>query len=135
MSYKFLPHTADIKVLVEGSSLEELFIYSLNSLNSLIKKDFVIDDVFNIEELIEIDSIDTEALLIDFLSEILFLSETRRALFCKFNFEKFEGNYLKGRAFGKLIETFDNEIKAVTYHQTKIKFDGKKYEAVIIFDI
>ncbi len=135
MKYKFLPHTADIKVEVYGNSIQELFSNSLQCLNFIIKKNFVINNVFDFEETIEVDSIDTEALLIDFLSEILFLSETRNAVFCKIIFTKFDNNYLQGKVFGVKVNSFDDQIKAITYHQTKIEFDGKKYKAIIIFDI
>jgi len=138
-SYHFLPHVADIRLKVEGDSLEKLFTASLEGMNNLIKTSSCPagkTDEESLKEKIEISSIDATSLLIDFLSEILTYSQINKAIYCKVKFEKLTNNFLSATIFGKSVDAFDEDIKAVTYHEAEIKKDEKGiFSTIIIFDI
>lgn len=87
-------------------------------------------------EKISIDSSDINALLVDFLSEVLYLSNIHKAVYWKINFGSFSDTHLEGETFGREVEGFEEDIKAVTYHQLEIKQREDGYwEATVIFDI
>ena len=90
----------------------------------------------NIKREIEIESIDITALLIDFLSELLSLMHQNKVLFCKVQFEQLSETYLKAEVSGFEVSGFDEDVKAVTYHEADIKLneDGE-YETAIVLDI
>ena len=147
-SYEFLPHIADIRLKAQGDSLEELFTAALEGMGNLIKSNscpFKEEDNTSLElritsnflkEKIEISSIDSTALLIDFLSEVLTYSQVNKSVYCKIKFEKINNNFLSGTIFGKSIEKFDEDIKAVTHHEADIKKDAEgNFYTIIIFDI
>ena len=140
-SYEFLPHVADIRLKVKGDNLENLFSAALHGMAKLIKsdecpilKELNEDDI--IKETIEISSIDSTSLLIDFLSELLTHSQINKSVYCKVKFDKLTDNFLKAIIFGVKINSFDEDIKAVTYHEAEIKKDSAgNLETIIIFDI
>lgn len=134
---KVLPHTADIRLLVEGSSPEELFEAALEGMAGLIK------DALNelekgkpVTKSIEIESPDQTALLIDFLSSVLTLTHENKAVFTKVNFDKLSDNSLSATISGFETDGFDDDIKAVTYHEAEIRKNSiGDLETIIVFDI
>ncbi|MBD3273290.1 hypothetical protein GF385_02995 [Candidatus Dependentiae bacterium] len=135
-SYNFTPHTADVRLEVKADNLEELLKVSLEGMNQLIKKDFCNNaSNFDLKHSLEIGSLDTSALLIDFLSEVLTYSQVNKAVYCKVNFKKLEKNSLECTIMGKKVESFDEDIKAVTYHEAEVKKEDDILKSTIIFDI
>lgn len=141
-SYEFLPHVADVRLKVKADSLEDLFSAALQGMASLLKSNIcpfdegLAEEDSIIKETIEISSIDSTSLLIDFLSEILTHSQVNKAVYCKVKFEKLTDNFLKTIIFGTKINSFDEDIKAVTHHEAEIKKDSDgNFETIIIFDI
>ena len=72
-SYYLKEHTADIRLILQADTLQELFLVALEGMNNFISKDFHIpkEKAFSIKQNIAISSIDPTSLLIDFLNEIL----------------------------------------------------------------
>jgi SHS2 domain-containing protein len=142
-TYQFLSHVADVRLKIEADTLEELFTAALEGMGNLIKKEvcqnsaLVETDQENLlKEKIEISSIDTTTLLIDFLSEVLTHTQVNKAVYCKIRFEKLTTNFLSATIFGKQTENFDEDIKAVTYHEAEIKKnENGNFETIIVFDI
>ncbi|MEK7192164.1 MAG: archease, partial [Patescibacteria group bacterium] len=74
--------------------------------------------------------------LVDFLSEALALSHIHKEIYNKVIFRKFSPNSLEADLEGAPAEFFDEDIKAVTYHEADVKKDAKgNWSAAIIFDI
>lgn len=136
--FKLLSHTADVRLKVEGDSLEELFTAAMEGMFEFAKHGFCATDKnFPISENIKISSGDITALLIDFLSEILTLSQEKKAIFCRLEFVKLIETEVEVRVLGAEVEKFNEDIKAVTYHEADIKKNPKTglYETNIVFDI
>lgn len=78
-----------------------------------------------------------EELLVDWLSELLFISERDDLAFCEFEMISLSDDRLKGTARGLPmveVELKGTPIKAVTYHQLRISHD-RDWEATVIFDV
>lgn len=134
MKYEILEHKADLKIRVFGKTKEELFLNTLLSMTEGQKPE--IKGKEKIKREIEIKSIDLQTLLVDFLSEALYLSQVNKEIYFDINFEKFSDAKLKGKLIGQKVERFGEDIKAVTHHDLDIgqKKDGT-WEATILFDI
>lgn len=138
--HKLLSHTADIRLQIEGTTLEELFESALEGMASIIKKSKSKNQSeFQSQEIIKkinIRSQDNTSLLIDFLSEALTYSQEERAVFRKIIFEDIDDKLLEAEIYGETVNDFDEDVKAVTYHEAEIKKNKKgNYETVIIFDV
>lgn len=136
---EFLHHTADVQLLVEASSLEELFVAALEGMNEILvdykkipggNRKPVPSDV------IEIQSVDQTALLIDFLNEILSRSLAENCIFNEVEFRRLEETNLAVIIKGFSVDRFDEDIKAVTYHEAQVAQNSSgNWETKIIFDI
>jgi len=136
-THKVLPHTADVRLWIESDSLEELFAAGLEGMAALIKESELERSKGEpIEENIKLDAPDVTSLLIDFLSAILTLSHQKNAVFTQVKFDKLTNSSLSGTAAGFETDGFDDDIKAVTYHEAEIqKNSSGNYETMIVFDI
>jgi SHS2 domain-containing protein len=84
----------------------------------------------------EITSLDISMLLVDFLSEILVLSEKNKCLYYISETEELTGKKIKCTLNGYTPFEFAEDIKAVTYTEVNIvKGDSGMYETFLVFDI
>jgi SHS2 domain-containing protein len=84
---------------------------------------------------IKITSADLPSLLVDFLSEVLYLVETKKLVFEKVEIKKFSENEIEANLIGKPLKRMGVHIKGVTYHDLDIHQEKGKWEATILFDI
>ncbi|MBC7073871.1 archease [Candidatus Parcubacteria bacterium] len=135
MKYQILEHTADLKIKVFGKTKEELFENAMIGMLESAKYE-PIDDSEQLTTEIKISSLDLPSLLVDFLSEVLYLVETKKEVYQKVKFKKFSKRRLEALLFGKKLKRMGVHIKGVTYHDLKIKKRKDKiFEAEILFDI
>lgn len=133
--YTLIEHTADIRLFVQADSLQELFFAALQGMASIISHQACQTLDLPLTQEITLKSPDITALLIDFLSDVLTLSHTHKAVFCHATFKMLTDNHLEALVYGTLIASFDEDIKAVTYHEAEIiKKDGL-LSTMIVFDI
>ncbi len=139
--YEYLEHTADIKFLAYGKTLEEVFENSaLAMFNVMIDTEKVSGET---RREIFLKSPDLESLLVDWLSELLYIFEVDEVVFRKFRVEKVmekEGEYsITAQALGEKFypesHPFETEIKAVTYNQLEISKTADGWKAQIVVDI
>ncbi len=135
MSYKILEHTADIRMLVQGGSLKELFSDAVLGMMKILKSD-IDNRGKEVQRTISVEAMDTTALLIDFLSEVLLAVQINKEIYNKVNFKNFSEQSLKAVLIGKAAQSLNEDIKAVTYHEAEIKKneDGI-WETKIVFDV
>ena len=135
--YEQFSHTADIGVRVFGKTLKELFenaafamfdiLADLEGLKGEITQDF------------ELTAPTHEELLNSWLEELLYKFYTKSIIFYKFEVKELSGDFLRAKAFGRLVSKNRNrlktEIKAATYYNLKIIKKDDYYEVAIIFDV
>lgn len=136
-NYKILSHTADVRLSVKSDTPEGLFVAALDGMNAIINPELAkrAGDLV-LTKNVSIKSPDITALLIDFLSAILTYSHEERAMFYKAEIIKLENNYLNAKVWGRKIDEFKEDIKAVTYHEAEIeKNKAGEWKTVVVFDI
>ncbi len=137
--YEYLEHTADAKFRAYGTTLEEAFQNAAVAMfNVMINTGTITDEV---SEKIELTSEDLDGLLVDWLSELLYLFEVEQVVFGKFKIggiTEMNGNYsLSAIAYGESLDLsrhkFDTEVKAVTYNSLKVEetMDGWVVQVVV----
>ncbi|MBY8981959.1 MAG: archease [Candidatus Lokiarchaeota archaeon] len=140
--FKFEEHTADVKARCWGKDLEDAFAQTAYALMATITPNLTKISKTK-SKIIKIKSEDKEAVLFDFLSELLFLFDVERLVFNDIKIEsiiEINNQYelqavLKGEEFNKEKHEIGTEVKAITYSYMKIE-DKKDYtEIQIIFDI
>lgn len=131
--YKILSHPADVKVQAFGRVKEELFLNAMLGMMEVLKADKKDE---RIKRKIKVKSIDLNALLVDFLNEVLYLSQVNKEVYSNIKFSKFSNEELEAELTGNKVESFGEDIKAVTYHGLDIKKNKNGlYQATVLFDI
>ena len=133
LKFKILPHTADLKIRAFGKDLKELFENAIIGMFESAKYE---GEGEEIKREIKISSIDLPSLLVDFLSEALYYSETNREVYDKIQFKKFDEKNLKGILLGKKLKRVGMIIKGATYHDLDIhQRKDKTWEVTVLFDV
>ncbi len=131
MKYKILSHTADLRLEVYGKTIEELFKNAAEALADIQKKGAVGREL---KERIAVEAASQSALLVDFLNDILAKSQINKAVY-RVDSLDFAGNKLTAKISGAKVEKFDEDVKAVTYHEADVKKDGDLFTAKLVLDI
>ncbi|MEW6202161.1 MAG: archease, partial [bacterium] len=86
---------------------------------------------------IHLVSNDIEALLVDFLSELLFLFEIKNFVPMEFNFAHIDDESLEVICIGTVVSNLvcSTEIKGVTHHLLNVENTANGWEAKIYFDL
>ena len=126
-------HTADWSIRVNGATLPELFINAATGMYSLMANVATITPT--IKHKIEISSVDSEALLVKWLNELLYHTEMDGEVFCEFAIHSFEPTHLSSTARAGRGGNLKKHIKAVTFHNLSIVATGDGYEVTLVFDV
>ncbi|GGD40709.1 archease [Muriicola marianensis] len=136
MWIEYLPHTADIRMKIRGKTLETLFRNGIIGMGHILKEGFCEKRMSSDLSLkIHVESSDTTCLLVDFLSEVLSASYTEKSIFCKVDFLTLDSSEILAEIHGMRVEVFEEEIKAVTYHEADVHKCEGLWESVVVFDI
>ncbi len=143
MPYKFLEDVsvADVAFESTGKTLKELLeSCALAVTNTMIKNLETISDV--VKKKFSVEAENPEMLLYKFLEEIIFYKDAEQLLFNKFELDLSPVGKiwkLKVIAHGEKINPQKHEqlvdVKAVTFHQFKVKEESDKWFAHIILDV
>ena len=135
MPYQILGHTADVRLRVEAETLEELFRDALLGMMAIVRPDYK-KGKQHTTRIIALDAPDLTALLVDFLNEVLFQSHVNKEIYTDVTFAKFDEKSLEAKLEGIPVDEFDEDIKAVTYHEADVKKNKEgQWEITLIFDI
>jgi len=143
--FEYLPHTADIAVRVYGKTLAQLFRNALAGMfqavrpivpSCRVENERIVCDKLPIDRVVEVNAIDVESLLVDFLSEALYLSDVYNEAYLDASVSKCDERHVHATLHGVAVEGFEVvEIKAVTYHDLKVKQNEEGWQVDIVFDI
>lgn len=139
--YKFLEDVAiaDIAYEAYGKTLNELFENAALAIFELSADVDTIDAAKKVELGVENDKLDN--LLYDFLSEILFLKDSKYMVFKHVHVTIKEGRknrlkaVLEGDNINPQIQSLENDIKAITMHMFELKKEKGNWKARIVVDI
>jgi SHS2 domain-containing protein len=131
--YETLSHTADVMIRAFGDTLEECFE------NAGFAMFDQIADLSNVEPKeavkFDVEGDEPEQLLVDFLSELLYLFDTEYLLLSEFHLT-YNGEMLTVQAKGEKVDKKRHELrknlKAVSYHSIEVSPD--KGYAQVLFD-
>jgi len=137
MGFKFLSHTADIKIRVEEKSLELAFVGSALALKEVIAEKIKIKPLLKKE--IIISGLDLKSLLYNFLEEFLFLLDSQGFVLSEIKDFKLDE---KKRKLSCLLlgdksnkYKFCNDVKAITYSEMLIKKGKSKNTIEFVLDV
>ncbi|OGS40407.1 MAG: archease [Euryarchaeota archaeon RBG_13_31_8] len=136
-TYELIDHTADVGIKAYGKTLSEAFENAAKAMFDIITDNSEIENIG--QYTIELEADNLEQLLVDWLSELLFLNSANNIVFGFFKVEINEKtNKLSAKVFGEKFDIskhkIGTEIKAVTYHMLEVN-NKKPFHVQVLFDI
>lgn len=132
--YEFLEHPADLKIKSFGKDLPELFINSVLGMMEFLYGKCIGTARHAPTEHIEITSDNIESLLIDWLAEILYLSDSNKRAYLNYKIIEFNNTKIIAD-IGSQKAVAKDDIKAVTYHELSIIQQKDGWVATVVYDI
>ena len=130
--FEEIDHTADLALRVWGQDFYDLLEAAAKGLYHLLNVKVFEDTSHEYSFSIEMDS--KEAVLVDFLNELLYLCEEQQMMFSNFTISQ-DARSLNILAKGKRIASLGRNIKAVTFHELEIKEQQTRLITTITFDV
>jgi SHS2 domain-containing protein len=135
--FRILEHTADIGFEAFGSTREETFANAARALFDLIV-DF--DTIAPGQDItVRIEGADPESVLVNWLSELLYLHDAKGWLFRDFEIQNLQDDSLtaiaRGEKFQRSRHQVKLQVKAITYHQLALERIPEGWRAQVYVDI
>ncbi|RLE89130.1 MAG: archease [Thermoprotei archaeon] len=140
--FRHLPHTADVLIEAWGDTLEEAFEYAALGVFEVMTDTSRVEA--REERRIKAEGHDLEALLYDWIEQLLYYFDAEQLLFSKFRVERItpmaSGSYtLVASAWGEPYDPSRHEsrtlVKAMTYHMMEIRRVDNKVRLRFVVDI
>jgi SHS2 domain-containing protein len=121
---------------VRASSLEELFKEALKGMMNILRNEKLEMRNKKAMRTVTVYASDRTALLVDFLNEALSLAQIHKEIYTNVAFSTFSEIALQAALLGVKVNEFDEDIKAVTYHEADVRQNEKgEWETMLVFDI
>ena len=136
-NYEVFEHTADIGLRVRGKDLKDLFVNAGLAIFQISSRKQFTKNKIHTDIHIRQKADNTQDLFVNWLNELLSLSQAKGVIFHGIKINKLEDNVLEAIAIGSDIANYkiNMEIKAATYHQLNIKQDERGWQAEVILDV
>ena len=139
MSFEELPHTADVRIRARAFTLDAIFTDLTKALMQVMygKREMIIPATPLTRE-IEVSGEDTESLLRNYLSEVLFLTEVDGIVFTDAAVQVKKNSLhaiLSGEPFDPKQHSGGTEVKGISYSDLKVVQEANGYMAEIVFDV
>jgi SHS2 domain-containing protein len=137
MAFEVIEHTADAGIIARGATLGEAFAEAARGMYSLMVD---LESVLPAQRVqFDLREADNERLLLKWLLDLLFTTETQGLVFSRFA-ASVEPGHLEGEAWGEQFDEQRHEaralVKGVTRHMLSIEQLGEKsFEIRVIFDL
>ncbi len=133
-AYQEIDHPADLAIKIHGNDLPSLFRHAAEGMFSLMRcEEGETADAH--KQRVELEADDLETLLVDWLDELLFLSEREQICFDDYDIEVVEQSRLRATVYARGGGRPHRGIKAVTYADMDIREVDTGYETVVTFDV
>lgn len=121
--FELISYTADIGIQARGMDFAQAFENAARGMFSLVTGPEKINETVYRD--IAVNAPDREALLVEWLNELIYLFDTEMLLFKRFHIANWQEDSLRARCYGEKIDKSRHEIKrgikAATYHKLKVE--------------
>mgnify|MGYP001815129982 FL=1 len=134
VEFEEIEHNEDLALRICWSNLAEFLLNAARGMTSLMTTRHT-PCAEHQEKFVALEAMDTETLLVDWLSELAYWAESEMLVFHEFKIESVSPTHLKVRMYGTRLTRLEKHIKAVTYHNLEIVQTGNGLTATVVFDV
>jgi SHS2 domain-containing protein len=132
--FEEIDHTGDRALRIYGNDLEELLLNAARGLNTILVSNQITGPGHQ-EKFIELEALDMEGLLVDWLSELAYWAEIEMLIFHEFDIQSVSPKHINAKLCGTPVKQLTKHIKAVTYHNLEIVRSSTGLTATVVFDV
>lgn len=132
--FEELDHTADLALRVRGEGLGALFVHAAQGMFHLMRCE-VVEGAESVSRHISLEAPDLETLLVEWLNELLYVSESNGECYEQFRVRYLDRNNVRADIIGRPYRVLARNIKAATYSNLHVTETAEGYEATITFDV
>jgi SHS2 domain-containing protein len=132
--FEILEHTADVGLLATAPTVTGVFEQATRGMAQIAG---IWRSTTGDEHGIRVEARDREGALVDWLSEVLYLHDTRNIALTRVLVDAVGETSVSGRIWSSPLDDADTaiQIKAVTYHQLDVRETSEGWSATVFFDI
>lgn len=131
--FRELEHTADLAIEVWGEDMASLLAHAAEAV--FILEGLPGEGGEHVLREVTVHAPDRETLLVDWLNELLFLSETLGEMYTAFTVQLTGDSALSAKVEGYKGHPTKRRIKAATFYDLRIACDESRCVARIVFDV
>jgi SHS2 domain-containing protein len=131
--HTFEEHTGELRIRIDAPTLPELFEEAGRALSEAMGAHR--REGAPVSKKIQVDSADREALLVDWLNELIFLSEAGKMYLREFEVELPSDRHLMATVSGVKAARLRNPVKAATFHGLTIVRRPGGFTARVVLDV
>jgi len=135
-TYRYLDITAEVGIEAEGQDLRDAFASAGEALLDLMLDRSTVEEREQVP--LEVSSPDPEALLVDWLNELIFLFDARHLALRRVEVEEVTPTRLRAVVYGERFDParhrFRTPPKSATYHQVRVEA-GPPARVRVVLDI
>jgi SHS2 domain-containing protein len=132
--HSFEEHTSEIELRLTAGSLDDLFAEAGRALAELMIRN-VDDKGLGLPEEVMVQSADRQALLVDWLNELIFRSEVAKKVYVRFRISRLTDRELEATIWGVEPAEIHTVIKAATLHRVQLNEDPDGWSAIVVLDV
>lgn len=132
--HSFGEHIGEIELRVEAESLAALFEEAARALAELLAED-ASGPTAGPPTRVGVTSTDREALLVDWLNELIYRGEVDKCIFADVRIEHIDDHSLEAQVRARLPEAPRTAVKAATWHGTCVRANDGRFEARVVLDV
>jgi SHS2 domain-containing protein len=133
-THRWLDHTSEVQLEVEAESPAELAAEAGRALGLLMLRGAPAA-VSGPARRLEVSAVDRDALMVNWLNEILFVAETERWVPVELEVEEASPERLRAVARGVPVAEPPSSVKAATFHGLRVEERDGVWRAEVIFDV
>jgi SHS2 domain-containing protein len=132
--HSFEDHTGEVRLRLEAPTLAALFEEAAMGLAELMLE-VASDTREEREQSVTVEARDREALLVAWLNELVFLSETRGRVYTEVRVHSVSDTRLEASVRGVFPEALRTAVKAATLHGLKVDESADGFTATVVLDV
>jgi len=129
--FEEIEHTADRSFHVRGKSFAQLLENAARAMHSFSR---IEGEGKNSAREVEVQGVDRETLLVNWLNEILYLEQRHGEIYDRFETSEVNDTHLRAKVYGR-CSPGGSHIKAVTFHNLAVSETSEGFEATVVLDV
>jgi len=132
--HRFVEHTGELELRLYAPNLASLLEEAARALADVMAEDASGPPTAPAEH-VELTATDREALLLDWLNELVYRSDVAKRVYADVHVERANDRHMEATVRGREPTSPKTAVKAATWHRLRVHDTPKGLEATVILDV